>query len=86
MAGVRSKGLGVGGWGLGAGGWGSGVGVDGLGIVTGNREIALQKTRRGLQQDSLGTSTPGYRGTSPIRKRTPLGPYRRPMPRVLRGP
>ena len=24
-----------------------------------------------------------YRGTSSIRKRTPLGPYRRPMPRVL---
>ena len=26
-----------------------------------------------------------YRGTSPIRKRTPLGPYRRPMPRILGG-
>ena len=26
-----------------------------------------------------------YRGTSHIRKRTPLGPYRRPMPRVLGG-
>ena len=26
-----------------------------------------------------------YRGTSPIRQRTPLGPYRRPMPRVLGG-
>jgi hypothetical protein len=26
-----------------------------------------------------------YRGTSPKRKRTPLGPYRRPMPRVLGG-
>ena len=26
-----------------------------------------------------------YRGTSPIRKRTPLGPSRRPMPRVIRG-
>ena len=24
-----------------------------------------------------------YRGTSLIRKRTPLGPYRRPVPRVL---
>jgi len=24
-----------------------------------------------------------YRGTSLVRKRTPLGPYRRPMPRVL---
>ena len=27
----------------------------------------------------------GYRGTSLIRKRNPLGPYRRPMPRVLEG-
>ena len=27
----------------------------------------------------------GYRGTSLTRKRTPLGPYRRPMHRVLRG-
>ena len=26
-----------------------------------------------------------YRGTSPIRKRLPLGPYRRPVPRVLGG-
>ena len=26
-----------------------------------------------------------YRGTSLKRKRTPLGPYRRPMPRVVRG-
>jgi hypothetical protein len=26
-----------------------------------------------------------YRGTSPTRKRNPLGPYRRPMPRVLGG-
>jgi len=26
-----------------------------------------------------------YRGTSLIRKRTPLGPYRRRMPRVLGG-
>ena len=26
-----------------------------------------------------------YRGTSLVRKRTPLGPYSRPMPRVLGG-
>ena len=26
-----------------------------------------------------------YRGNSLTRKRTPLGPYRRPMPRVLGG-
>ena len=28
---------------------------------------------------------PEYRGASLIRQRTPLGPYRRPMPRVLGG-
>ena len=44
----------------------------------------------------MGSSTPKsevfpvreliiYRGTSLIRKRTPLGPYLRPMPRVLGG-
>ena len=27
----------------------------------------------------------GYRGTSLIRKRSPLGPYRRPMPKVFGG-
>ena len=27
----------------------------------------------------------GYRGTSLISKRLPVGPYRRPMPRVLGG-
>jgi len=32
----------------------------------------------------LGAPT-AYRVTSLIRKRTPLGPYRRPMPRVLGG-
>ena len=28
-------------------------------------------------------AAPAYRGTSPIRKRPPVGAYRRPMPRVL---
>ena len=37
-----------------------------------------------LQQTWDGFHSP-YRGTSPIRKRTLLGPYRRPMPRVLGG-
>ena len=32
-----------------------------------------------------GADWDGYRGTSLIRKRTPLGPYRRPMPKVLGG-
>ena len=35
---------------------------------------------------ALGSGIPQrYRGTSLIRKRTPPGPYRRPMPKVLRG-
>ena len=33
----------------------------------------------------LQSSDVRYRGTSPTRKRTPLGPYRRSMPRVLGG-
>ena len=33
----------------------------------------------------LRSSVPPYRGTSSTKKRTPLGPYRRPMPRVLWG-
>ena len=39
----------------------------------------IQLTRGFLQHLST------YRGTSFIRKRTPLGPYRRPMTRVLGG-
>ena len=35
---------------------------------------------------SEGTAPISYRGTSLVRNRTPLGPYRRPMPRVLGGP
>ena len=31
----------------------------------------------------LSGNDPQYRGTALIRKRTPLGPYRRPMPRTL---
>ena len=37
----------------------------------------------GLAED--GPIIHPYRGTSLIRKRTPLGPYRRPMPRFLMG-
>ena len=33
-----------------------------------------------------GPSYPPYRGTSLIRNTPLLGPYRRPMPRVLGGP
>ena len=35
--------------------------------------------------DSLDSSGVAYRGTSLTRKRTPLGPYRKSMPRVLGG-
>ena len=38
---------------------------------------------KGLGRGVVGTLT--YRVTSLARKRTPLGPYRRPMPRVLGG-
>jgi len=44
--------------------------------------------REGGRKRALFLATrPGamYRGTSLIRKRTPLGPYSRPMPRVLGG-
>ena len=37
-----------------------------------------------VQKEPRGAPGP-YRGTSLIRIRTPLGPYRRPMPRVLGG-
>ena len=33
----------------------------------------------------FGEKGDAYRDTSPTRKCTPLGPYRRPMPKVLRG-
>jgi len=35
------------------------------------------------EQPAFMVGEPLYRGTLLIRKRTPLGPYRRPMPRVL---
>ena len=37
------------------------------------------------RQARLGTKTSNYRGTSLTRKHPPLGPYRRPMPRVPGG-
>ena len=39
-----------------------------------------------LERGHAHTLTPNCRGTSFIRKRTPLGPYRRPVPRVLGEP
>ena len=38
-----------------------------------------------LYQSRVQINPLHYRGTSLIRNRTPLGPYRRPMPRVLGG-
>jgi len=40
-------------------------------------EVSLRFGQPGLET--------AYRGTSPVRQRNPLGPYRRPMPRVLGG-
>ena len=41
--------------------------------------------RRGAVSDQRGTSDALYGGTSLSRKRTSLGPYRRPLPRFLGG-
>ena len=42
--------------------------------------------REHCKVDDLRAGTPlQYRGKSLIRNRTPLGPYRRPMPKVLGG-
>ena len=47
------------------------------------------RARRGLEGREgalpLFNHKPTYRGPSPIRKRTPLGPYRRPVPRGVLG-
>jgi len=58
-----------------------GLGVRGYGL---GKELV--EANIGTLDDSLcreGSMQQPYRGTSPIRKRTPLGPYRGPMPRVL---
>ena len=39
----------------------------------------------GIRALAMSYIYPWYRGTSLTRKRTPLGPYRRPRPRVLGG-
>ena len=46
--------------------------------------LALQRSYAIPTPKSL-TGAVEYRGTSPIRKRTPLRPYRRLLPRVLGG-
>ena len=47
------------------------------------RESGEDGPARDRAQWGVGGDGREYRGTSLIRKRTPLGPYRRPMPRVL---
>jgi hypothetical protein len=44
---------------------------------------SLASHRRALGPSTLPLNVPEYRGTSLIRNRTLLGPYRRPLPRVL---
>ena len=46
---------------------------------------ALPELIRSPQDKDTVRAPLGYRGSSLTRKRTPRGPYRRPMPRVLRG-
>ena len=48
------------------------------------RTLSLDPAERvPLQLSTSPVSCCNYRGTSPMRQRTPLGPYRRPMPRFL---
>ena len=68
---------------------GFGMRVPGFGI---RGSGSAHRTWRGSEspaRHSLGSCPPAqlsvYRGTSLLIKRTPLGPYRRPMPRVLGG-
>ena len=49
----------------------------------GTHRLETTHSCTGPPQDERGVLQ--YRGTSPIIKRTALGPYRRLMPRVLRG-
>ena len=61
---------------------GGAVSVERGTLVDSNFNVRV-KLRNGLYaQDGSNSS---YRGTSLIRKRTPLEPYRRPMPRVRGG-
>ena len=45
-----------------------------------DQQMKKKRSNCGVQNSHL---TPRYRGTSLVKKRTPLGPYRRHMPRVL---
>ena len=49
-------------------------------------DIAEAKSKTNLSKDrDVSTILARYSRTSLIRKRNPLGPYRRPMPRVIGG-
>ena len=49
------------------------------------RFVLFMRANHQNQVLHIKQSDPVYRGTSLTRKRTPLRPYRRPMPRVLGG-
>ena len=55
--------------------------------VSPNSRLESNKEEEKMPFDCLGFQSvfSAYMGTSLIRKHTPLGPYRRPMPRVLGG-
>ena len=63
----------------GEGGW------DDAGLVFVGVECTWLPRSEGTAPPPIRTTEQVYRGTSLTRKRTPLGPYRRPMPRVLGG-
>ena len=48
-------------------------------------DLLLGRVRRGGQEAFPQGAPNSYRGTSLIRKHSPLGPYRRPTPRVFGG-
>jgi len=61
--------------------------MQGVGCRAQGSEFKLlrrRRQRRGPKYESIQIRR-DYRGTSLIRKRTPLGPYHRHVPRVLRG-
>ena len=55
------------------------------GLMSGAWSSRGEKRREESAWECLGEAQPLYRVTAIIRKRTPLGPYRKSMPRVLGG-
>jgi len=72
-------------WVLGCGVWEFGFGVQGLGFRVWDPEFGVQGVGSHASIQARRHTGKGYRGTSLIRKRTPLGPYSRPMHRGLRS-